>query len=444
MKLQLPNILLHAVLFLLTAFMLINGINMVLNFMGISVTIPVMALYVVAAMYFISTATPQKGVLMLYTIITFCSYVGVSLLSNFLYGKTHADIDVPYEVRAIFYNLIIIFVSYRFVQLHLNFNSEWKFLHLLFWISIIGCVLTLFSGVFKLYTIELKSYLDDPAAIIEERLSGVYLNPNLAGYAANVGLVISFSFLYGKSVSMKILGLLGVLFSYVTAAATFSKTSILQCILITLLFLLTTFFNWQNITKSVRKHITIVAIVILIILVQAVAYVFASIDSLLPEQQVRVRQIEQLLTTGKLNSEITTSRSDAFDDGIIQIGHHPIIGNGFGSFLMLKNASERVGEKLGIHNSFLLVLGDAGILVFTLYIGMHILLLLGILKLHSVQLKFFGLALLAATVVYNTTSHEALANPIQGVVLGTLLGLASFGFWPVKIDGKPSPEQSNG
>jgi O-antigen ligase len=369
------------------------------------------------------------------------AYLGVSLVSNFLFGKTHPDIDVPYEVRSVLYNLLIVFVTYRFVQLHINLQREATILKLIFGISIVGCLLTLYSGTFGLYTVELRSYLDDPRSIIEERLSGVYLNPNLAGYAANIGLVVSFCFLFGKRVSVKIVGLLGVLLCFVTAAATFSKTSILQCLLITGLFLLTTIFHWQKIGASVRKHILVVAAIIILVLVQAIAYVYASIDTLMPEQQERVKQIEQLLTSGTLNSEITTSRSDAFDDGIVQIAQHPFIGNGFGSFMMLKNASERVGEKLGIHNSFLLVLGDAGIFVFLLYLGMHVLLLLGIWKLQSVQLKFFGMTLLAATIVYNTTSHEALANPIQGAVLGILLALASFGYWPASIISRPEIQQ---
>lgn len=441
MKIQSPHIVLQAGMLLLTAFMLINGINMVLNFMGLSVTIPVMLLYVVAAVYFAVTPSPQKHYLFVYVSITVLAYLGVSLVSNFLFGKTHPDIDVPYEVRSVLYNLLIVFVTYRFVQLHINLQREATILKLIFGISIVGCLLTLYSGTFGLYTVELRSYLDDPRSIIEERLSGVYLNPNLAGYAANIGLVVSFCFLFGKRVSVKIVGLLGVLLCFVTAAATFSKTSILQCLLITGLFLLTTIFHWQKIGASVRKHILVVAAIIILVLVQAIAYVYASIDTLMPEQQERVKQIEQLLTSGTLNSEITTSRSDAFDDGIVQIAQHPFIGNGFGSFMMLKNASERVGEKLGIHNSFLLVLGDAGIFVFLLYLGMHVLLLLGIWKLQSVQLKFFGMTLLAATIVYNTTSHEALANPIQGAVLGILLALASFGYWPASIISRPEIQQ---
>lgn len=442
MELKKLNIFLYTCLYLLTALLLMNGINMVLSFMGISITIPVMVLYVLAALYFLSVPVPQKQYLVAYFFVTYFSYLFVSLLSYYLFDKTSPEIDVPYQIRTILYNMIIVFVTYRFVQLYLNVGLGQRILQLTFIVSIIGGVLTLYSGLFGLYPVEIRSYLDNTNTLIEERLSGIYLNPNLAGFAATIGLVVSFSLLYGKSVFIKILGLLGVIFSYVISAATFSKTSILQSLLITGLFIMVTVFNWTSINTKVRRHILGVTAIILILLVQSVAYIYTSIDELMPEQQDRVRQIETLLTSGKLNSEITTSRSDAFDDGVDQIAEHTFIGNGFGSFRQLKNASERVGEKLGIHNSFLLVLGEAGVLVFFLYIVMHVLLLVGILKIQTVQLKFFGIALFVATAVYNTTNHEVFDNPIQAVILGVLLALASYGFWPVIIISKAKPENS--
>ena len=419
-------------LYLSMVFFLLNGINTALNFFGLSITIPVMVVMAFYMFYFFTKEVPYKSWFFSWILITYFVYLFISLFSLYMLQQTHHSIDIPYQLRSMLYNIIIIYVFYRFVTDRLYYNKFKDVIVVLFISATVGGLLTLYSGLFGLYSKEVTEFVYDPTLMIEERLSGIYANPNLAGFIANLGLTFSLTFLLSKGVWPKIIGIVGVVFSISTSVATFSKTSLLQCILITFIFLLVYFVKYKNIENRTRRGINTILIAIIILMIPLSIFLASAYDDLTPFQQERIDQITQLLTTGKANSEITTNRSDAVADGLNKIAEHPFIGNGFLSFARLKDASEKVGEEIGVHNTFLLVLGDGGIFPFILYLLFHVLCFVRFTKIKNVQIKCFAIMLLLSTIFFNTTNHEALQNPIQAVLIGIFCALASYSYYQDK------------
>ena len=426
-------------LFLLMAFFMLNGITMVLNFTGLSVTIPIMMIMVFFMVYFWAKKKLQRDYFFLFFLLAHILYLAISLFSLYMLQQTHFSIDIPYQLRSIIYNLIIVYVFYRFVLGRLYQHKFHQVIHLLFIAVAVGGILTLYSGLFGLYSVETKSLSDDPSKIVEERLSGVYANPNLAGFVANIGLLLSLTLMFSKHIFPKIIGLAGIIFSISTAVATFSKTSLLQCGIIIIIFLITFLVRYTKIEKQTRRGIGVILLAILLLLVPLSVYLSSQYDELTPFQQDRIEQLSQLVTEGKVDSDLTTNRSDAVADGLNLIANHPLMGNGFMSFLRLENASGKTGEDIGIHNTFLLVLGDAGIFPFIVYVMFHLFCFISFFKIRDTQLRFFAITLLISTSFFNTTNHEALANPLQAVIMGIFCALATYGYWTGNKENIPTP-----
>lgn len=173
------------------------------------------------------------------------------------------------------------------------------------------------------------------------RYAGVYLNPNEAGFMCIYGYALVFSL---KNTSLKLLGqfvftLMGLL--------TFSRTFIVIWIILNIISL-----------KISIKNLKIVGIGVLI---------FSSllfIDSAVGLNNPRFEQLKNILNNENISTkEISKdSRTVTWSNYYNQILESPIFGNGYGTL------SGKTGE-LGVHNSYLMTIGEAGIIPFALLIS---------------------------------------------------------------------------
>jgi O-antigen ligase len=179
------------------------------------------------------------------------------------------------------------------------------------------------------------------------RYSGLYYNPNMAGFIAIIAYTLTFKM---KNIAIRsfaqILTTLGGL-------VTFSRTFIVIWLLINLISLKISF-------KNVR--IFAVGFGLLIVIV--------SFGELFNLNMIRLKKFNAILNEqqGAIQSANEDSRTETWAIYYDYVKEKPIFGNGFGSF----QASGY--SYIGAHNSFLLVLGEAGILpliffiVFCLYL----------------------------------------------------------------------------
>lgn len=177
------------------------------------------------------------------------------------------------------------------------------------------------------------------------RYAGFYLNANVAGFICIYG----YSSIYGlKNGTLKLLGqfvftLMGLL--------TFSRTFIVIWLLLNLISL-----------KVSIKNIRIFGIAF---------FIFSTllfIDQVVGLNNPRFEQLKNIVSSeNKVSSEEISedSRTETWAKFYDQIFDAPIIGNGYGTFSGKINA-------MGVHNTYLMIIGEAGILpflIFLVYIG---------------------------------------------------------------------------
>jgi O-antigen ligase len=173
------------------------------------------------------------------------------------------------------------------------------------------------------------------------RYAGFYINPNVAGFIC----IYAYSLTYGlKKESLKLLGqfiftLMGLL--------TFSRTFIVIWVCLNIISL-----------KISIKNIRILGLGFLII-----SSLFF-IDELVGLNNPRFDSMKKILNNEQVtSSEINDdSRTDTWAKFYDEILAKPIFGNGYGTFSGLK--------RQGVHNSYLMLIGEAGIIPIIILLSM--------------------------------------------------------------------------
>ncbi|WP_296386377.1 O-antigen ligase family protein [Winogradskyella sp.] len=173
------------------------------------------------------------------------------------------------------------------------------------------------------------------------RYSGVYLNPNVAGFMCIYGYSLVYSL---KNTSIKLLGqfvftLMGLL--------TFSRTFIVIWV----------FLNIISLRISI-KNIRILGLVILIFSTLVVIDEVVGLENPRFEQLKRIANNEEV-TVEEVN---TDNRADTWAHFYDDILAAPIFGSGYGTF------SGKLGS-LGAHNTYLMIIGEAGIIALTIFLA---------------------------------------------------------------------------
>ena len=179
------------------------------------------------------------------------------------------------------------------------------------------------------------------------RYSGFYLDPNNAGLICLMGFALSFSIkpqwrLFGKLI-FTALGLL-----------TFSRT-----FMITWLFM-----NLLSIKLDVRNaKMLLVGFATVVLLV--------TFNEFLPVQNPRLQQLSDFIngeSTNQVNGVDEDSREETWARYYDALLENPFFGNGYRSFL----GNGVANTKWGVHNTYLLIWGEGGILpllVFLIFMG---------------------------------------------------------------------------
>ena len=176
------------------------------------------------------------------------------------------------------------------------------------------------------------------------RYAGFYLNANVAGFICIFGYALTYSL---KSNTFKLLGqfvftLMGLL--------TFSRTFIVIWVLLNIISL-----------KISLKNIKILGVGVLIF------STLLFIDEFVGLNNPRFDQLVNIVNNENVSEEEVSedSRTDTWALFYDQIFESPFFGNGYGTF------SGKLGY-LGVHNSYLMIIGEAGIIPFLLFISLII------------------------------------------------------------------------
>lgn len=240
-------------------------------------------------------------------------------------------------------------------------------------VLLLGCLSIIFESIF--------------IEGIGGRYRGYYINPNAAGYACILGYSLSFS------INNKKLKIIGQLLFSMAGFLTFSRTFLFIWILVNLISLL---INYKNVYK---------------ILIGIVLFgLFLSFGDKLDLSTKRMHAFSGILE-GKVNDDLKEeSRTETWSHYYNQILNNPILGNGYHSF-----SGEIFGPeyntytvKNGVHNTFLMVIGEAGFFVLLYFLWIYgSFLINGIRMFHDNPVIFL---VSFSLVMYMLTNHNYFEN----------------------------------
>jgi hypothetical protein len=220
------------------------------------------------------------------------------------------------------------------------------------------------------------------------RYSGLYLNPNFAGCICILGYCFSFS------VSDKNIKTIGqILFSY-AGFVTFSRTFLLLWVLINILSLSISYKNSYKIFLG-------------IILISF----FVSFGNKFDFNTKRLEAFATILD-GKISQDLAeNSRTETWAKYYDRILEQPFFGNGYSSF-----SGKTFGEDdrsygiVGVHNTPLLIIGEAGIFVFLYFLWIYGGFIVS--GIHYFKEDFLLLLVSFSLFIYMLTTHNFFNNYI--------------------------------
>jgi O-Antigen ligase len=235
------------------------------------------------------------------------------------------------------------------------------------------------------------------------RYSGLYLNPNKAGYLAIIG--IFFSFTIKNDVKKYIYLIIFVLGGLITLSRTFM-------LLLGLVF----FLEFIN---NKRKRLTNIFAIFFVII--GISF-FLSLDLELNAERL---SFVQGLFEGEVETEVMDrgSRIDTWSLYYDKIRENIFFGSGYKSF----QGTTKEFYKLGVHNNFLLILGEGGILTF-----IYLLLLFSWLAINLKLMDYKLLLLFISFIGYFIVNHNFFIQPFSLLILSYLIVQIETQFYRVK------------
>lgn len=180
------------------------------------------------------------------------------------------------------------------------------------------------------------------------RFSGFYLNPNFAGSICLVGYALSYA------IPNKILKLTGLILFTLAGILTFSRSFIVIWLLLNIISI---YNNKKNMLAPALGSLVLLLVFAISSKLTLNADRFKALQSIFGEEKIQTNTIQE------------DSRTDTWALYTDLILDRPFLGNGYESFKIKLNGLP------GVHNSFLLVIGEAGILPFLVIIGIYLYLL---------------------------------------------------------------------
>lgn len=238
--------------------------------------------------------------------------------------------------------LIISYIKFLLFLFGLNICLKYSNINSIILILILGGITIILDSLFFRF----NDFIGEGYISEYGRYAGFYLNANLAAFVCLFGYCLVLS----KSIKLKPLLLLTfTLLGFLTLSRTFIFTWILINII----------YGILN-----KKHFLYTPFVVILM----TFLVFFS--TALKLDVNRFNFLDNLLTEGVINKSVLNhdTRQDQWAKYYDHIFDSPFLGNGYNSF----KTGKLVNEEQGVHNSFLMLIGEAGFIPFILCFGFFV------------------------------------------------------------------------
>ena len=191
------------------------------------------------------------------------------------------------------------------------------------------------------------------------RFSGTFRDPNDAAITASFAVVAALALLrYGRFLT---LGYGVLLVGVVAVVATLSRTAV---IVLPIVMLSALFAARGPQRRRLGGALGIVAVAV------AGVAMTVNVESFQEAQIERFRTLADLAPPMVVDDESLASRLPLWQLGLDQALQSPLVGSGLGRMHHLEGAwFHRTGVLMGVHNQYLLLLGEAGFLPLILFVG---------------------------------------------------------------------------
>lgn len=346
-------------------------------------------------------------------ILTIGSYLLLGAWAGILTSNLQSQYITSYGATVILVSAIYFWLG------SLNEASVNRTLVLLKNILFISCILVVLSDALRPFQVAPENLGLGAVQMMQgleaaDRASGLFENPNEAAMIALYCIVLVVA-LPSRS------ALLRILQGSVAVAAlimTFSKTGMLVLMFLTGLFLIT------------RRSFLALALsgLGLVVAFSGMWFVFNNdLLNLSWEQRERLSDVLNL-AGGEFNTRSTTGRNVLFDVGIEMIKGNLPWGGGLGEFHAMEGGIRKISggielnEWLGVHNTYLMILGEAGLLPLLMLVAFLVSLLVrGIRAPHQTIIFGFTIVLMADMLV----GHHVLLLRFANVVIAVVLALVA-------------------
>lgn len=200
------------------------------------------------------------------------------------------------------------------------------------------------------------------------RLGGAFWESNSPGFIGCMTAALALAFV--GNVRRPVLAYLALTAGSLAAFGSFSKTAMISMVVVMVFFLL---LNGRGGRGLVLLWVG--AMTLMTVLYIQKTDLFGklregSLDHASHQLWDRLGHTASLLAAREFNDEVASERPTLWKLGLRQSLESPIVGQGLGRFYLMDRAffSKRQGVLTGVHNVYLLLLGEAGIVPLSLYL----------------------------------------------------------------------------
>ena len=342
------------------------------------------------------------------------TYVLIAITYGMLSGNVYFSLVRTYFFSGVLMTIIAIHIiksNKELVDNIVKFSRE---------VLLLASVSVILSPYYYPYMQEL------PLALGEQRFSGFFLNPN----EASLSSVFFFNFILYRPYEKRMFNLFAVALMIVALVLTFSKTGVILFFASLMLFLL----------LKRKGMLMLFAIALLTLSLQFLPDTLSNkIGSSLSLSDAQLRRLDLLygFLQGRIDSHTTGYRIDTWNSAIPIIADGFPHGTGLGTFYYGGNfpyQNENIYWQ-GVHNTYLMIVGEAGFVAFALFIVCYG----NLLALALASKDKLPLAIIFNALLFCMTSHNSFAIRFLVVLFAIAVGLLSKNLSACRIRYRPEP-----
>ena len=249
-----------------------------------------------------------------------------------------------------------------------------------------------------------------PSFTGNQRISGFFLNPNEAALSS----VFFLNFILYRPYRKRIFNFSAIALALVNIAITLSKTCLILLFASLILFFLLT-HKWMPFVFM------ILSVPLLLLSLQSFVNTFEESDFelSLPDYPIRRLHSMSALLGGIFDSNTTSYRIDAWSRSVSVIVDYFPHGTGLGTFYHIEAPLYQKSIWQGVHNMYLMIVGEAGFVVFVLFIVCYV----HLFALASSSKDKLPLGILFNAFLFFVTSHNGFTIRFLVVLLAIATGL---------------------